>query len=47
VEWSGDRHLAVDVTAERGIDTLWAEIQPEIDDESALWEWGDVEEFRT
>ena len=47
VEWSGERHLAVDVTAERGIDTLWAEIQPEIGDESALWEWGDVEEFRT
>lgn len=45
-EWSGNRHVAIDVSPGRSIDHLWQEIQPEIDDDKAIWEWGDVEPFR-
>lgn len=47
VEWSGDRHVAVDVTTDSEIGVIWREIQAEVDNGSALWEWGDVEDFRS
>jgi len=47
VEWSGDRHVAVDVSPTHDIERLWQEIQPEVRNGSALWEWGDAEPFRT
>ncbi|MFI0514457.1 DUF4265 domain-containing protein [Streptomyces sp. WSLK1-5] len=43
-EWSGDRHVAIDVPAEGSVGDVWAVIR-EFED-VLFWEWADVEEFR-
>ncbi|MEU1376190.1 DUF4265 domain-containing protein [Streptomyces triculaminicus] len=45
-EWSGDRHVAVDVPADCDPTQLFNAVQEEIDNGSAFWEWSDAEPFR-
>lgn len=45
-EWSGDRHVAIDVPPGRQVSAVWESIQPAISAQHAVWEWGDVEDFR-
>jgi len=46
-EWSGDRHVAIDVPPGREISRIRQDIQPEVESGKAFWEWADVEGFRT
>ncbi|MET8243118.1 DUF4265 domain-containing protein [Streptomyces sp. NPDC005202] len=45
-EWSGDRHVAVDVPESSDPSPLFRAVQHEIDAGTAFWEWGDSEPFR-
>jgi hypothetical protein len=44
-EWSGDRHVAINISVDGSVDRVW-EVVRELED-VAVWEWSDVEEFRT
>ncbi|WP_176611541.1 DUF4265 domain-containing protein [Actinomadura sp. WMMB 499] len=44
-EWSGKRHLAVDVPQDASPVRLFGVLQEEIDAQQAYWEWADVEAF--
>ncbi|MEU3936349.1 DUF4265 domain-containing protein [Streptomyces sp. NPDC029044] len=43
-EWSGDRHVAINVPVDGSVGRVW-EVVRELED-VAVWEWSDVEEFR-
>ncbi|NNH75253.1 DUF4265 domain-containing protein [Nocardia uniformis] len=45
-EWSGDRHIAIDLPPDRDLDTVWALIRDAAKDRMIAWEWGDVEQFQ-
>ncbi|WP_179155063.1 DUF4265 domain-containing protein [Microbispora sp. GKU 823] len=45
-EWSGDRHVAVDIPAAVDPAGLFAAVEREIRDGTAYWEWGDAEPFK-
>jgi hypothetical protein len=45
-EWSGDRHVAVDVPEGASMQGVYDSVAPEIDAGSAVWEWADSEPFR-
>lgn len=45
-EWSGDRHIAVDVPSDANVGELLAVIREEEKSAGARWEWADVEPFR-
>jgi hypothetical protein len=45
-EWSGNRHVAVDIPISTDPVQLFAAVEGEIENESAYWEWGDSEPFR-
>ncbi|MFD6356293.1 DUF4265 domain-containing protein [Nocardia tengchongensis] len=45
-EWSGDRHIAIDLPPGRNIHLVWALIKDAANDGSIAWEWGDVEQFQ-
>ncbi|MFD6388636.1 DUF4265 domain-containing protein [Nocardia sp. NPDC060259] len=45
-EWSGDRHIAIDLPPGSNIDIVWALIKDAADDGRIAWEWGDVEQFQ-
>ncbi|MFE9535471.1 DUF4265 domain-containing protein [Streptomyces sp. NPDC006691] len=44
-EWSGDRHVAIDIPESTDPTQLFAAVEGEIRNESAYWEWGDSEPF--
>lgn len=44
-EWSGDRHVAIDVPLGREVGRLWPTIEHVAAEEKVYWEWGDVEPF--
>ncbi|WP_405608190.1 DUF4265 domain-containing protein [Streptomyces sp. NBC_01508] len=44
VEWSGDRHVAIDIPLGGSVARVW-EVVRELEG-VAVWEWSDVEEFR-
>ncbi|WP_407554729.1 DUF4265 domain-containing protein [Streptomyces sp. Pv4-95] len=44
VEWSGDRHVAIDVPLGGSVAPVW-EVVRELEG-VAVWEWSDVERFR-
>lgn len=46
-EWSGPRHVAIDVPPGGAIDEVWAVVEPLASRDVAAWEWADVEVFRT
>lgn len=46
-EWSGDRHVAIDVPIGADMHEVYASVTQEIEAESALWEWADSEPFRS
>ncbi|MCX0245655.1 DUF4265 domain-containing protein [Streptomyces drozdowiczii] len=43
-EWSGPRHVAIDVPVSGSIDSVWEVVRE--NEGVILWEWADVEEFR-
>ncbi|MFV2104910.1 DUF4265 domain-containing protein [Micromonospora sp. LOL_024] len=45
-EWSGERHLAVDVPPQGDIGSLWSAIEQGNSGGGIYCEWGDVEMFR-
>ncbi|WP_181562567.1 DUF4265 domain-containing protein [Micromonospora noduli] len=45
-EWSGDRHIAVDVPPDANVDDLLRVIIDEEKGAGVKWEWADVEPFR-
>ncbi|MFC8076348.1 DUF4265 domain-containing protein [Streptomyces sp. NPDC057307] len=45
MEWSGDRHVAIDIPLGGSVDRVW-EVVRELEG-VAVWEWSDVEGFRT
>jgi hypothetical protein len=45
VEWSGDRHVAINIPLGGSVARVW-EVVRELEG-VAVWEWSDVEEFRT
>ncbi len=45
-EWSGDRHIAIDVPGSSDPSPLFRAVQCEIDAGTAFWEWGDSEPFQ-
>lgn len=45
-EWSGDRHVAIDVPLGREVGRVWPAIENAAAEEKLYWEWGDVEAFR-
>ncbi|WP_329102767.1 DUF4265 domain-containing protein [Micromonospora sp. NBC_01699] len=45
-EWSGDRHVAIDVPIGCEVARVWAAIELLAAEEKIYWEWGDVEPFR-
>lgn len=45
-EWSGDRHVAIDVPKSADMRGVYASVAREIEAGSAVWEWGDSEPFR-
>jgi hypothetical protein len=47
MEWSGDRHVAVDVPPQASIGQLWSSIEQPANSEQLHWEWADVEPFTT
>ncbi|MFE3455088.1 DUF4265 domain-containing protein [Nonomuraea sp. NPDC059194] len=44
-EWSGDRHVAIDVPPEVSPDGLFATLHDEVAGQRAYWEWGDAAAF--
>ncbi|MFD4941402.1 DUF4265 domain-containing protein [Streptomyces sp. NPDC058239] len=44
-EWSGDRHVAINIPVGGSVARVW-EVVRELEG-VAVWEWSDVEEFRT
>lgn len=44
-EWSGDRHVAIDVPLGREVGRVWSVIEHVAAEEKVYWEWGDVEPF--
>lgn len=44
-EWSGDRHVAIDVPPGRGVGNVSSVIDRAAAIDKASWEWGDVEEL--
>ncbi|MCK2216783.1 DUF4265 domain-containing protein [Actinomadura sp. ATCC 31491] len=45
-EWSGDRHVAIDVPADINVDDLIGLVSGYVERGEAFWEWGDAEPFR-
>lgn len=45
-EWSGDRHIAIDLPPGGRIDGVWQIVEQLASNGQAVWEWGDVETFR-
>jgi hypothetical protein len=45
-EWSGNRHIAVDLPPGGDITGVWRAITVPVAAKQAYWEWADVEEFR-
>jgi hypothetical protein len=45
-EWSGNRHIAIDLPPEGKIDRIWHVIAVPVAAQLAYWEWADIEEFR-
>jgi Domain of unknown function (DUF4265) len=45
-EWSGDRHVAIDVPAGATMQGVYDSVTREIEIGSAVWEWADSEPFR-
>ncbi|MFJ4866905.1 DUF4265 domain-containing protein [Streptomyces sp. NPDC088748] len=46
-EWSGDRHVAVDILPEAHPSTLFDIMQREVSEGRAFWEWADAMPFST
>jgi hypothetical protein len=46
-EWSGDRHLAVDVLPGESVDYLQEIVEPYLSGQTVYWEWSDAEEFNS
>jgi hypothetical protein len=44
-EWSGDRHVAINIPVGGSVDPVWEVIRGL--EGVAVWEWSDVEEFHT
>jgi hypothetical protein len=45
-EWSGNRHIAIDLPPGGKINEVWNAIAVPVSAKQAYWEWADVEEFR-
>lgn len=45
-EWSGDRHIAIDVPADGNVDDLIGLVGGYVERGEAFWEWGDAEPFK-
>lgn len=45
-EWSGTRHVAIDVPPGGEVHQVALELQVHVEAKRAYWEWGDVEPFR-
>ncbi|MFI5676912.1 DUF4265 domain-containing protein [Streptomyces cellulosae] len=45
-EWSGDRHVAVDIPEGADPSRLFSSVEQEVQNESAFWEWAHSEPFR-
>ncbi|HEX6076331.1 MAG TPA: DUF4265 domain-containing protein [Micromonosporaceae bacterium] len=45
-EWSGNRHIAIDLPPGGKINEVWNAIAVPVAAKQAYWEWADVEEFR-
>ncbi|MGW6422243.1 DUF4265 domain-containing protein [Nocardia sp. NPDC055053] len=45
-EWSGDRHIAIDLPPDRDIHLVWSLVKDAAADGGIAWEWGDVEQFQ-
>jgi hypothetical protein len=45
-EWSGDRHIAIDVPSGVNMQRVYDSVAHEIEVRSAFWEWADSEAFR-
>lgn len=46
-EWSGDRHVAVDIPPEVNPSTLFEIMEREVSEGRAFWEWADAMPFST
>lgn len=46
-EWSGDRHVAIDVCEGARMHGIYSSVSAEIEAGSAVWEWADSEPFRS
>ncbi|MGW2840350.1 DUF4265 domain-containing protein [Streptomyces sp. NPDC001493] len=46
-EWNGDRFVAIDVPDISAMQPIFDSVQGEIQNGTALWEWGDSKEFRS
>ncbi len=46
-EWSGDRHIAIDIPQGVEVDALINLVRGYVEQGEAFWEWGDAEQFRT
>ncbi|MFF0596107.1 DUF4265 domain-containing protein [Streptomyces antibioticus] len=46
-EWSGDRHVAVDIPADRDPSDLYEVMKREVAADRAFWEWADAMPFST
>lgn len=44
-EWSGERHVAIDIPEAAVADEVLASVKPELQDETVYWEWADAEAF--
>jgi hypothetical protein len=45
-EWSGTRHVAIDIPTGGRLDDVWNIVQPLEVQGRAVWEWADAEDFR-
>ncbi|WP_190076188.1 DUF4265 domain-containing protein [Streptomyces morookaense] len=45
-EWSGDRHIAIDVPADADPSGIYRAVEEEVHRGTAYWEWADAEPFR-
>jgi hypothetical protein len=45
-EWSGDRHVAIDMPSSSDMRGVYASVTREIEAGSAVWEWADSEPFQ-
>lgn len=46
-EWSGDRHVAIDVPVGAGVEPIMDYFDQQEEADLLNWEWGDVEPFRS